>query len=365
MTPNQPAPLLVRLKPALLLFTIAFLLRLASLLLASQVLGLSVKQIVGFQDGPSYIFLATSWPPYAEAHTVIHFPFYPLVIKLLAFGMPAQYAALLVSLVAGSVAVVVYGQVLRRYSEQWFALALIFAVFPFRWFNISQLAMSEALFLLLLLWSFQLLENEQIGLAGGVLGLACVTKLSGIFLFPMFFYKLYELRQPLTRNLRWLIPACAGLVLLGLYLQWRFGSFAIYFQQHNQLWGGSYFSYPFSAYVSGFADATIAWYRKPYIAFVVVFYLGGLLIGCLRWRRNQPTWVVWMLWALPFLLLQTVLHGKGINWGFISTARLLMPAAPPILLFWLHGIPRHYLYLLFALLIPLTLIYTIAEFRVQ
>lgn len=128
---------------------------------------------------------------------------------------------------------------------------------------------------------------------------------------------------------------------------------------------GSYFSYPFSAYVGGFLDPGISWYRKPYIAFVLILYFGGFVVGLIRWHRSHQQWFVWVLWALPFLLLQTVLRGKGINWGFIASARLMMPAAPAILLFCLDGLPRKYLYILFGLLIPLTLIYTIAEFRVQ
>jgi hypothetical protein len=74
---------------------------------------------------------------------------------------------------------------------------------------------------------------------------------------------------------------------------------------------------------------------------------------------------VWILWALPFLLSQPMLHGQGINWGFISSPRLLMPASPAILLFWLDGCSRRRLYLLFLLLIPLAFIYNVAEFRVQ
>src|ERR1051325_3175351 len=205
---------MIKIKPALLLFSVALLLRLTSLILASQVLGLTVNQIVSFQDGPSYMYLATCWPPYAEASSVIHFPFYPMVIRIFSLAMSVPVAALLVSLVAGSAAVAVYGQALRRYSEQWFAIALIFSVFPFRWFNISQLAMSESLFLLLLLCGFQLLEKERVWLSGCCLGLACLTKLSGIFLFPVFLYKLYESRQAASRNLFWLIPACGLLAVL-------------------------------------------------------------------------------------------------------------------------------------------------------
>jgi hypothetical protein len=74
---------------------------------------------------------------------------------------------------------------------------------------------------------------------------------------------------------------------------------------------------------------------------------------------------MWILWALPFLLLQTILHGQGTNWGFISSARLMMPAAPAILLFWLDGCSRKRLLLLYGLLVPLAFGYNIAEFHAQ
>jgi hypothetical protein len=172
-------------------------------------------------------------------------------------------------------------------------------------------------------------------------------------------------RERLLKKLVALVVPFALLAGLGIYFAARFDSPLIYFRQHSRLWGGSYFSVPFSAYVEGFFDPGISWYRKPYVAGVLIFYFVGLLIGLMRWKRGRAQWAVWILWALPFLLLQTMLHGKGINWGFISAPRLLMPASPAILLFWLSGCSRKRLYLLFFLLIPMAFIYNVAEFQVQ
>lgn len=258
-----------------------------------------------------------------------------------------------------------YAQVLQRYTERWFEIALVFSVFPFRWFNVSQLAMSEALFLLLLLLGLLLRERGHHLLAGCVLGLSWLTKLSGIFLLPVFLFRSLVSRDKPLRILLWLIPSCACLAALGIYLAARFGDAGTYFQEHNKLWGGSYFSWPFAAYVSGFLDVEISWIRKAYVAFVLIQYFGGFIVGVVRWRRSRPEWALWILWAAPFLLLQTILHGEGINWGFISSARLLLPAAPAILLFWLDGFSRRRLLVCFGLLIPLAVAYTIAEFRMQ
>jgi len=303
---------------------------------------------------------------YPEPQSVIHFPFYPLVIALFALFVPSvEISALVVSLLAGSFAVAAYGQVLQRYTERWFEIALVFSVFPFRWFNVSQLAMSEALFLLLLLLSLMLHEKGHYLMAGWVLGLSWLTKVSGMFLVPVFLFRSVLSRDKPLRILLWLIPSCGCLAALGIYLAVRFGDAGIYLKEHNKLWGGSYFSYPFSAYVSGFLDPEISWMRKPYVAFVLIQYFGGFILGILRWRRNRPEWALWILWAAPFLFLQTILHGEGINWGFISSARLMLPVAPAILLFWLDGISRRRLLVLFGLLIPLALAYTVAEFRMQ
>lgn len=354
------------LKPSLALFLIALLLRSGSLILASRLLGLTLAQIAAFQDGPSYLSLATHWPIYPEAASVIHFPFYPLVIAFFAFFLPTvELAALVVSLLAGSFAVAVYGQVLQRYTERWFEIALVFSVFPFRWFNLSQLVMSEAMFLLLLLLSLLLHEKGHYLMAGCVLGLSWLTKVSGILLLPVFLFRSILSRDKPLRILLWLIPSCGCLAVLGTYLAVRFGDPGIYFQKHNALWGGSYFSYPFSAYVSGFLDPKISWIRKPYVAFVLIQYFGGFILGILRWRHNRPEWALLVLWAAPFLFLQTILHGEGINWGFISSARLMVPAAPATLLFWLDGFSRRQLLIFFALLIPLAFAYTVAEFHMQ
>ena len=94
------------LKPSLVLFLIALILRSSSLILASRLLGLTFEQIASFQDGPSYLYLATHWPIYPESGLVIHFPFYPLVIALFALFMPSvEISGLIVSLLAGSFAV--------------------------------------------------------------------------------------------------------------------------------------------------------------------------------------------------------------------------------------------------------------------
>jgi hypothetical protein len=69
--------------------------------------------------------------------------------------------------------------------------------------------------------------------------------------------------------------------------------------------------------------------------------------------------------AAILAIADNILHGQGTNWGLISSPRLLMPAGPAILLFWLDGCSRKRLYLLFVLLIPLAFIYNGAEFRAQ
>jgi hypothetical protein len=353
-------------RPSLILFFIALGLRSASLMLACRLLGLTLTQIASFQDGTSYIYLATQRPIYPVVASVTHFPLYPLVIRVFSFLVPsAELAAPLVSLVAGSAAVAVYAQVLRRYTERWFEIALVFSVFPFRWFNISQLVMSEALFLMLLLLGLLLQERGHRLLSGCVLGLSWLTRISGVLLLPAFLFRSLRSRTGLLRMLLGLVPAFALLAALFIYFEIRFGSPLIYFQENNRLWGGSRFSYPFAAYLSGFFDPGIDWLRKAYVALVLVEYFGGFIVGVVRWRRNHPEWTVWILWAMPFLGLQTILHGKGVNWGFISSARLMLPAAPAILVFWLEGLSRKRLYILFGLLLPLAFAYTVAEFRSQ
>ena len=352
-------------KPSLTLFVVAIVLRSASLVIATRAFGLKLSGPAAFQDGPSYVSLAGNWPLYPYAETTGYFPFYPIVIKLFALFIPSvELAALLVSLLAGSVAVVIYGQVLRSYTESWFEIALVFCVFPFRWFNINQLAMSESLFMLLLLLSLLLSQKNHRVFSGFVLGFSWLTRLSGVLVLPAFLFRSVRSHER-ARTLLWLLPASVCLGLLGLYFAVRFHDPLIYSRQNAGLWGGGRFSYPFSADAAGFLDPGISLIRKAYVAFVIIQYFGGLTVGIVRWRRNRPEWLFWILWALPFLLLQTVLRGKGINWGFISSARLMMPAAPAILLVWLEGLSRRTLYALFAVLVPLTFLFTMAEFRAQ
>jgi Gpi18-like mannosyltransferase len=277
------------LKASLVLFSISLGLRSASFILASRSLSLTFTQIASFQDGPSYLYLASHLPFYPDPHTVIHFPFYPLVIALFSlFISPIEMAALVVSLLAGSLAVPIYGQVLRRYTERWFEIALVFSVFPFRWFNISQLAMSEPLFLLLLLVSLLLHEKGHYLASGCVMGLSWLTKLSGVFLIPAFLFGSLRGRARLTRIILWAIPPVLFLAGFGLYLVMRFGNAGIYFQEHNRLWGGSYFSYPFSDYLSGFFDPGISWFRKPYVALVLILLFRWIDCGRCALAAQSP-----------------------------------------------------------------------------
>jgi hypothetical protein len=158
---------MTRIGPSLILFLVALSFRSVSFIFSAYWLDLTPARIASFQDGPSYIYLATHWPLYHVQQSVIHFPFYLLVVRIFNLFIPSvDVAALVVSMLAGAIAVTVYGQILTGYSERWFEIALVFSVFPFRWFNISQLVMSEPLFLMLALSCLLLIERGS-SVSGG------------------------------------------------------------------------------------------------------------------------------------------------------------------------------------------------------
>ncbi|MBI4445511.1 MAG: DUF2029 domain-containing protein [Acidobacteria bacterium] len=345
------------------LFLVALILRFGSLLAATSALRLPLEEVASFQDGPSYLYLATHLPLYPERESVILFPLFPVVISVLAWWMPPPAAGLTVSMVAGSAAVALYGVLLRQLTPHWFWVSLLFSVFPFRWFNLNQLVMSESLFLMLVLLSFHIGGRRPL-LAGSCLGLACLTRLTGIFLIPALFARIIAG----SRRLRAAVLASAISILFQLlfwtYLYFRFGSPGAYFEEHEKYWGGDYFAIPFSSLLSGFTDPHIFWLRKPYVAFLLIFYGGGIWLAIKSFRKD-PSRLFLLLWLLPFVLAQSLLRGGDVNWGFISYSRIMVPAAPAVLLLWAELLSPPLLLRAFWLLLPLAFVYTMVEFRLQ
>lgn len=184
-------------------------------------------------DGPEYLSIARDG---YEARQLVWFPLYPLSIRAVTLIVrDGLLAGVVISLACGAGAVAVYWRwlelQLRSRSERFTALAVLL-LYPFGWFLFG-IVYSDAMYLLLVVSAFLLLEHRNYLAAGIVGALATATRPSGIVLVlalavlaaersgalrapsPERFPILASLRFPLVPSIRKLDPR-ALLVLLSV-----------------------------------------------------------------------------------------------------------------------------------------------------
>lgn len=149
------------------------------------------------------------------------FPFYPLLIRRLAFLFSGNYllAGMLVSHLSFLVALVIFYQLVKLDFKKTIAqtAAVFLLVFPTSFFFGS--VYSESLFLALVLGSFYAARKKYWLLAGILGGFASTTRLVGIFLFPALLVEWWEEEKikKLKIKIKSLIPLFFILLGLGIY----------------------------------------------------------------------------------------------------------------------------------------------------
>jgi Gpi18-like mannosyltransferase len=151
-------------------------------------------------DGPLYIVAAkslydpsiikslqleTSLP---ESYFAAHLPLYPLSIRLFAPIMGYLKATIFTTLLFTVLLTLLFYHVVRRFkiTRHPFVLTAVFLFLP-RFLVIRGIGAPESLFMLTILGSLFAFEKKQYALAGFLGGLATMTKLPGILLFPALF----------------------------------------------------------------------------------------------------------------------------------------------------------------------------------
>jgi hypothetical protein len=138
-------------------------------------------------DGWWYIAIARHGYTYQPHHmsSVAFFPVYPLVVRFLTWWTPGQqpFAAVAVTATCGAIAFVLFHRwCRRRMAAHASAAALgVLAIYPFAWFLYGA-AYSDALYLVLVLAAFLLLENDKTVGSGIVGAVATATRPTGITL---------------------------------------------------------------------------------------------------------------------------------------------------------------------------------------
>ena len=184
--------------------------------------GLGDRFFDTFAQWDSSWFLGIAQHGYESRQSAAFFPLYPLVVRGVAEVVRSYVVAgVLVSLVAGAVAVVVLHRLARPLLGERGADDTVLFVVLYPLAFVFTAAYSDGLFLALAAGSF-LAATQRRPLVAGVLGgLACATRLIGLALLPALLVLLWPRR---TRDVLGLVP----LVLLPLAV----GAYALYLDRH-------------------------------------------------------------------------------------------------------------------------------------
>jgi Gpi18-like mannosyltransferase len=179
-------------------------------------------------DGAWYVQIATSGYSYKPHHqsAVAFFPVYPLVVRAMGAVTPGgvPLAAILVTLSSGLGAFILFRRwCQRRLESRATTLAVVvLAVYPYAWFLYGA-AYSDALFLLLVIGAFLLVEDDHPWAAGALGAIATATRPTGIALPIGLVAVLWQRRRGrLRRRDAGVLLAPVGLLAWSTWLGIRF-----------------------------------------------------------------------------------------------------------------------------------------------
>ncbi|MBI1862860.1 DUF2029 domain-containing protein [Candidatus Microgenomates bacterium] len=274
--------------------------------------GTDTGYIYRHYDGPLYIIAAKSFydpnilralkieTPLPDKYYAAHLPLYPITIKLLAPIMGYLKAMIVSTLLATILLVLVFYELLRRFklSDKPFVLSCVF-LFLSRFLVIRGIGAPEPLFMLCVLISLFSFEKKQYLLAGIFGGLATMTKLPGILLFPAYGLVLVESYMKTKKIsprsvLLLLIPA--GLLAVCLIYQLQYHDFFAY-------WHTGYvvpMPYPFAAF-----DHTARWVGTAWLEEVVFyFFVYSLTVVYLKDSKYRSFYYFSLVFLLGLVFVQ-------------------------------------------------------------
>ncbi len=190
--------------------------------------------IWGGFDGVHYLNISSNG--YSNQYTQAFFPFYPLLISILSFGvLPKLFVGIAINNICFLVSLIYLQKIVKKYFPQvkYEIVILLILFYPFSFFFNS--VYNEGLFLMLTLASFYYFFQNQILLSAGLGAFASVTRLAGIFILPAlmitFLYKRNKTFLPIL-----IIPL--GLASYMIFLQIKYGDF-LYFINAQNYFGNS------------------------------------------------------------------------------------------------------------------------------
>lgn len=267
-------------------------------------------------DGPLYVIVAktlykflptdliTQNLPLAPGYFAAHLPLYPLLIR--AFSFLGYLKSMLIINILATISLTVFFFFMVKnlgLTKKPFLLALVFLFLP-RFLVLRSVGAPESLFMFFILLSLYFFEKDRFWLAGLFGGLATMTKIPGILLFPAFGLVILE-KVIVTKktNGNWL-----GILLIPLGLAAVFG---LYYLQYSDFF--AYFHtgytvpmpYPFSAFNHSQQWVGTAWLEE----IIFYFFLYLLTVFSLKNCRYRSLYY----FAFVFLVATTFVQHRDIS----------------------------------------------------
>lgn len=279
-------------------------------------------QLFRYWDGPLYLYMARVLYDVPAAHPFVvyelppmyfasHLPLYPMLIRGLSAvtGGHLPAAMMLATLATSVLAAVLFYEVLRQWdlvrSPLW--TAVLFSFLPPRWLIYHSVGATEPLFFCCVFGVFLAYRKERFGWLALFVGLACLTRITGVLLVPSFGAALLARR-------RWAGAAAVGFSLLGLlglfaYYRVHFGDFFAFARWNVDRMGMASIQ-PFAGLRQAAEGGN---YRvvELYVGTYIVYALGTLAL----WRHREV-----FLYAAAFFLFLAFVLAKDTPRFFLAIA---------------------------------------------
>ena len=154
----------------------------------------SLGELIKFGDVQSYLKIASSYPlPYGlegMQANVRHYPLFPFFVWIISpfFAGNFVYAGFFSAILISSLCCVVLYLIAKQFTQRAFEIALIFAVLPDKWAQVSVYPLSESVFILFLLLAvYYHLKGNFMGTYLSLGAMLLARPVGVFFLFSFFF----------------------------------------------------------------------------------------------------------------------------------------------------------------------------------
>lgn len=218
--------------------------------------------------------------------TVVFFPLYPLLIKVLSLVLPFNffYLGQMISWAALFAALFFFYRLLRLDYDEEPSLYSLFYLLVFPWSFFLAAVYTESLFLFFVVAAFYFARRRNWPTASLFGLLSGLTRITGVFLLPALTYEFLVQNRKLTGSSAWLILIPAGLFGFMLYLKFQVGSFFAFVQ--NQSSFGRYASTPLHTLWRDLKN-TLTFYANHQPLKGTVYALGLLAVLVAIWLLIQ------------------------------------------------------------------------------